>query len=89
MGFIDIIIEHLGGVEGVLNPQFRAVLFGKSAVYLENIIGIVSYEKEEILLCVKKGKVRIKGQNLYVKKYCLGDMVICGKITCVESVENQ
>ena len=54
MGFIDNIKECLGGDEFFNNLSFRAVLFGDSAVYLENVTSIISYEKEQVLLSIKK-----------------------------------
>ena len=89
MGFIDNIIECLGGETFPKEPLFRAVLFGENAVYLENISAIINYEKEEILLAVKKGKVKVKGKDLYIKKYCMGDVVVCGKILGIESESNR
>jgi sporulation protein YqfC len=85
MGFIDNIIKCVGAEEFPKEPSFRAVLFGENAVYLENILGIICYEKEQILLAIKKGTVRVKGFDLFIKKYCLGDVVVCGKITGIES----
>ena len=85
MGFIDNIIKCVGAEEFPKEPLFRAVMFGENAVYLENISGILNYQKDEVLLSVKKGRVRVKGSDLFVKKYCLGDVVICGKITGIES----
>lgn len=87
MGFIDNIIECLGGEEIYKNQSFRAVILGDSAVYLENVMSIISYEKEQILLGIKKGKILIKGNDLYIKKYCMGDVVVCGKISAIERVE--
>ena len=84
MGFIDNIKECLGGEEFFNNLSFRAVLFGDSAVYLENVTSIISYEKEQVLLSIRKGQISIKGIDLYIKKYCMGDVVVCGKITAIE-----
>ena len=89
MGFIDNIIECFGGTELPLEPEFRAVIFGGSAVYVENVTGIISYEKEQILLGVKKGSIKVYGKDLYIKKYCLGDVVICGKISGIEKTGNR
>ncbi len=84
MGFIENIKECLGGEEFFSNLSFRAVLFGENAVYLENVTSIISYEKEQVLLGIKNGKICIKGFDLYIKKYCMGDVVVCGKITAIE-----
>ena len=86
MSFIDDIKGCFNPDELPKEPIYRAVLFGDGAGYFENVKTIVSYQPEEILLCLKKGGLLIKGTGLYVKKYCMGDVVICGKITSVERV---
>ena len=85
MSFIDDIKNCF--LDGALSaPTFRAVMFGDSAVYLECITAISHYDQNEITLCLKKGAVKIKGECLYVKKYCEGDVTVCGKIKSVEMV---
>lgn len=86
MSFIDDIKGCFNADELPKEPIFRAVLFGDGAIYLENVKTISSYQPDEILLCLKKGGLLIKGKDLYVKKYCAGDVVICGKITAIERV---
>lgn len=78
MGFIDSIRCEIG--EGFDLLPFRAVLFGDRSVYIENVKSIKSYSKEKIELCLKRGYVVITGEELSIKKYCLGDLAICGKI---------
>ena len=89
MGFIDKITECLGGAEFPKEPEFRAVLFGENAVYFENISGIISYERERVIPALKKGQVTVRGCDLYIKKYCSGDVVICGKISGIEKTDNR
>ncbi|MBQ9734876.1 MAG: YabP/YqfC family sporulation protein [Clostridia bacterium] len=84
MGFIDSIKECFTSEELMNEPIFRAVLFGDGAAYFENVKTILHYDVEEIGLGLKKGKIVVRGQGLYVKKYCAGDVVICGKIKSVE-----
>lgn len=86
MGFIESIKSCFSGEELPVEPIFRAVLFGDSAAYFENVRSILHYEIEEIALSLKKGGLVIRGDNLYIKKYCAGDVVICGKIKSVERV---
>ncbi len=83
MSFIEEISKSLGGY-CPKEPPFKATFFGDSAVYFENIRGIISYTAEEINLALKKGGIRLNGQGLYVKKYCMGDVAVCGKITKME-----
>lgn len=84
MSFIDNIKECFLDQEIPKEPIFRAVLLGDTAGYFENVCSIARYSAEEIVLGLKKGCLRVYGQKLYVKKYCCGDVVICGKIKGVE-----
>ena len=86
MSFIDEIKGCFDLNELPMNPRFRAVMFGDCAVYVENVKTIASYHSEEILLCIKGGGLLIRGKNLYVKKFCAGDVAVCGKICSVECV---
>ena len=86
MGFIDNIKECFSEWELPKEPCFRAVLFGENAAYFENVCNIYTYSVDEIVLSLKKGGLKISGEGLYVKKYCMGDLVICGKIRAVERV---
>ena len=84
MSFIENIKGCFTADELPKEPNFRAVLFGEEAGYFENIKTISHYTAEEIVLCLKKGVLVVKGERLYIKKYCAGDIVICGKIKSVE-----
>ena len=86
MGFIDEIKGCFSPDELPKEPIFRAVLFGDSAVYFENVCSIQNYCENEIVLCLKRGGLVVSGNNLYIKKYCAGDVVVCGKIRAIERV---
>ena len=84
MGFIDNIKECFESYELPKEPIFRAVLFGESAGYFENVSGISCYSSEQIVLNLKRGGLKILGEKLYIKKFCMGDIIICGKIQSIE-----
>ena len=86
MSFIENIKGCFSCEEIPIEPVYRAVLFGDTAAYFENVRSILHYEVEEIALSLKKGGLVIRGDNLYIKKYCSGDVVVCGKIKSVERV---
>lgn len=86
MGFIDNIYKCVGAENFPAEPNFKAMIFGDSAGFFENVTGIGYYTPEEISLRIKKGGVTVRGENLFIKKYCAGDVVICGKITSLERV---
>ena len=84
MGFIDNIKNCFTESELPISPVYRAVLFGDNAIYFESVCSILYYSEDEISLALKKGSIKIVGRRLYVKKYCAGDVVICGKILKIE-----
>ncbi len=84
MSFIDNIKKCIGLSESDAFCDFRLVSFGFNSLYFEKIKQIISYNKEEINLGLKSGGIKIIGENLYVKKYCAGDVVVCGKIKSIE-----
>ena len=86
MGFIDDIKKCFSSSELPIEPVFRAVIFGDCALYLENVRSIVKYTSEEISISLSKGGLNVLGNNLYVKKYCAGDLVVCGKIKTIERI---
>ena len=86
MSLIDNIKDCFCQNELPLDCSYRAVLFGESAGYFENVKSIVSYEKEQVVLSLKNGGLKVSGKDLYIKKYCLGDVVVCGKILSVERI---
>ncbi len=86
MGFIENIKQCFDECELPREPIFRAVLFGDSSAYFENVSGISCYSKEQIILQLKRGGIKITGENLYIKKFCMGDIAICGKILALERV---
>lgn len=65
-------------------PTFRCAIVGDFAGYFENITSIKSYSSDMIIFKLKKGEVIIKGEDLYIKKYCEGDVAVCGKINAIE-----
>ena len=84
MQFIEEIMGLFGGES--VKPSFKAVILGSYGGYFEGVTAICRYTAEEISLSFKKGGVVINGENLYIKKYCEGDVAICGKINKIERV---
>ena len=83
MGFSDSITECFRGGELPAEPVFRAVMIGDYALYLEGVRSIKSYSAEKTELRLKKGGVTVAVEGLVIKKYCAGDVAICGKIVSV------
>ena len=82
MGFSDEVLRCFNAED--VAPAFRVILFGETAAYVEGVKSIKSYSQDKIELFMKKGEMKITGEGLYVKKYCAGDLAVCGKIKSVE-----
>ena len=78
MAFIENIFDSLGFENA---NAFKVTLLGNCGGYFENVSDIRSYSSEEIVLAFKKCILTVTGENLTVKKYCMGDVAVCGKIT--------
>ena len=61
-------------------PNFKATLLGENSLYLENVKKILGFNSDSIVLLIGKKTFEIKGEELFIKKYYGGDVVICGKI---------
>ena len=86
MSFIDEIKRCFSSEEIPCEPIYRLVAFGDRAIYIENVRSIVAYSTEEIILGLKKGGLKITGECMYIKKFCGGDVSICGKINKIERI---
>ena len=86
MGFIDNILQSFKLGEMPAEPLFKAVMYGDCAIYLQNVGSIKSYSPDKIELRLKKGGLTIAGEGLFVKKYCAGDLVVCGKIDSISRI---
>lgn len=84
MSFFDCIKENFTSDGALGFCEFRILWLGDNGVFLENICHIKSYTNEEIVLQLKKCEILIKGSGLYIKKFCNGDMVVCGKIGLIQ-----
>lgn len=82
MSFMDEMLKVFGG-EGAA-PTFRVMLIGDGAAYAEGVKAIKSYSQEKMEILIGKGEMRITGEGLFVKKFCAGDLAVCGKIKSIE-----
>ena len=84
MSFIEEVLKVFGGEDIV--PTYKVMMLGENAAYIEGAKSIKSYSREKIELFMKKGEMRITGEGLFIKKYCAGDLAVCGKIKSVEKI---
>ncbi len=78
MNLINEINEFFRNTLG--DSPFKVTMFGSNAIYIEGAKTIKYYTKQEIFIILKNGGIKIIGEDLFIKKYCLGDVAICGKI---------
>ncbi|MCQ2399378.1 MAG: YabP/YqfC family sporulation protein [Clostridia bacterium] len=85
MRFLDSLIT---GVSDELTPSaFRVTVNGGAkggTAYFQNAKGIISFCSEEVVVGLKKGCIVVKGEGLFVKKYCGGDVSLGGKVLSLE-----
>ena len=84
MSFINEIAGVFGGEN--VTPTFRVILFGGNAAYVEGVKAIKSYSQDKIELFIRKGEIKLTGEELVVKKFCAGDLAVCGKIKSIEKI---
>ncbi len=73
-------IEEIKNMLGIEEDFFKVLLIGEGAMYVEGVKSVVKFSSEEIILRLKKGEIKILGKEMFIKKYCGGDLAICGKI---------
>ena len=84
MGFFNSILDSLGVVGEFEGLKNKMVLLGFESAYFDCITGIIGFSDTVISLALKNGKIIITGKDLYIKKFCEGDVVVCGKIQKIE-----
>ena len=84
MSFFDEVLKVFDGED--VSSVFRVSWIGDSAAYIEGVKSIKSYSQEKIELNIKNGGLKVLGTGLFLKKYCAGDVAVCGKIKSIERI---
>ena len=71
--------EILKSVDGV--SISRCILVPKGGGYFEGVKSVEDFSPDRIVLRFSQGQTAIEGKDLFIKKYCDGDLEILGKIT--------
>jgi len=82
--FLDEIAKLTGLPLEVLGGGYRIINFDGKAVYIEGIQNILRFNNEEVNLKLKKGAVKLIGQNLILQNIDVNSIVVTGKIMQVE-----
>ena len=86
MSLIEDIFESLGLGDITTGGKSKITIIDDVGAYIDSVKSIKSYSKDEIILLTKNAEIIIKGKDLMIKKYCEGDVAICGKITSLEKI---
>ena len=82
--FFDEIALKTGLPFDILNNGFRLINFSNNAIYVEGFTNIINFETNEVTLKLKKGIVKITGDNLKIKNMNLQTIMVVGNILTVE-----
>ena len=77
--------EIFKGTEGLGNARFTIAIGGGG--YFEGVKTVGDFSPQSIVLYYPRESVEIEGEELFIKKYCEGDLQISGKIYAVRVVE--
>ena len=84
MSLLNEVLEGLGLSELIGAKDYKITVLSDKAVCFENIKQIKSFNDGKIEVLVKNKTINVEGKALFVKKYCIGDAVICGEISKIE-----
>lgn len=83
MSFIHELANALK-IGEILPQSYRIEILGDKGIYLEGVKSLKFYGRDKVEICLKKGEVVVKGENLTILKRCGEDLAIGGKVTMVE-----
>ncbi|MBO4262296.1 MAG: YabP/YqfC family sporulation protein [Clostridia bacterium] len=83
MALYENLLSSLGIDGEVLPYAFRFSVYGGCGGFFEGV-KISSFSADEIIFAVSRGKIKVTGKNLCVKKYVEREVVLGGEILCVE-----
>ena len=71
----------------IFPPTFKITWYAKNCVYIEGAKNLFSIKSEEIIVVINGGNLVLKGKGLYVASYGEQDLLICGKINEIKSID--
>ena len=82
--FFEEIVNLSGLPLDIFNKGFRVVNLSNRTVFIEGFVNIVSFESTEIIIKLKRGIVKVQGENLKIKNMNLETILIVGSIINLE-----
>ena len=83
MNLFNEIIGRLGADEELAFGGVKYVIFDGRCGYFENVKGIGDFSDTLVEILLKKGKLRVEGKNLYIRRFVEGDLAVYGDISLV------
>ena len=83
MAILENILDGLGIDREIRPYPYRFSVFGRVGGWFEGIEGMESFSPEEVVLRLKKGKLRVSGRDLAVRKYGEKEIARGGEILSV------
>ena len=68
----------------ILLDELAMRLEGSGKIIVENHKGIVEYNSKRLRFKVRKGEVKVEGDDLVLKGFGFGQLVVEGKIALIE-----
>ena len=78
------IIESLELPQDLFEGMPNIFLTGNQKLYISNHRGILSYDKDEIIILTKTVQVKVQGEELMIESYSKDELVIRGYIYLVK-----
>ena len=83
-GFLEEISTLSGLPFDIINKCFMVINLSNRAVYVEGFTGLIYVEHHEIGIKLKKGILKLNGENLSIKNMNLDTLLVVGDIRNVE-----
>lgn len=82
------LFEDIGRLTGlpleILQNGYKFINFAGKALYVEGFTSIILLESEQIILKLKKGRLKVLGSTLSIKDLNFGQLMIKGNLSLVE-----
>ena len=78
--------EIFKGVDGFDGARYTVALTGGG--YFEGVKAVGDFSPEKIVLFFPKHTVEVEGRDLFIKKYCDGDLQLSGVIDSVHLLDS-
>ena len=82
--FLEEISNMSGLPLNLINDGFRVINLSNRAVYVEGLKSLIDVDSSEIGIKLKKGIIKLNGDNLRIKNMNLQTLLVVGDIRQIE-----